>query len=85
MQSSSSSRKDKAIQDQREEENNDGWGGGGTDVTAAKSFGFVLVCVRVIDWLCCWTHCRTCVDLPSFLDRFLAATEFVRRITDDEY
>ena len=66
------------------EENNDERGGG----SAAVATAIFAALVRV--FVCGLLHSllsprRTCVDLPSFLDRFLATAEFVRRFTDDEY
>ena len=62
---------------------NDERGGGGAAVAAAIPAAFVLDRVCLCSLLL--SSRRTCVDLPSFLDRFLAAAEFVRRITDDGF
>ena len=54
-----------------EEKKNDERGGGGA---SSISVNFVLVRVFSCGWLpSLLSPRRTCVDLPSFLDRFLAA------------
>ena len=70
-----------------EEKSNDERGGGGAAVAATISATPVLVrvCLYGLLLLLLLSPRRTCVDLPSFLDRFLAAAEFVRRVTDDGF
>ena len=47
---------------------------------------FVVVLARLCGLLLLLlSSLHTRVDLPSFHDRFLAAAEFVRRITDDGF
>ena len=68
---------------QRREKNNDERGGGGAAVAAAIFATLVHVRVCLCGLLRLFlSQRRTCVDLPSFLDGFLAAIKFVRRITD---
>ena len=70
---------------EEEEDRNDEQGGGGAAVATTISATLVLVRVCLCGLLLLLlSPRRTCVDLPSFLDRFLAAVEFVWCITDDE-
>ena len=71
----------------KRKKNNDERGEGSAAVATTISATLVRVCLcgLLLLLLLLLSPRRTRVDLPSFLDRFLAAAEFVRRVTDDGF